>query len=288
MSNLIELTNIREDMGLIASWIFQKSPKTQKYYRRVVVEFFKFYPILNLKSVNVTHVAVFVKLLKTSDSTKNTYKNAISSLFAFACKSGYLTFNPTLALQSIRVPERISSKVLSEEQVQRMIMYSKNKRNELIIKLFYYTGIRIDELAKLTTKSFQKNESGCILIVEGKRKKVRSIHIPDWLAEEFYDWIAELSDGDYLFATRNSSLEQDHISVSQIWRMIKTVARRAKLSVSPSPHWLRHTSATHAIEKGAPIHVVQRSLGHESISTTGKYLDIRPKESVGDYLKKPI
>ncbi len=99
-------------------------------------------------------------------------------LFTFACKSGYLTFNPTLALQSIRVPERISSKVLSEEQVQRMILYSKNKRNELIIKLFYYTGIRIDELAKLTTKSFQKNESGCILIVEGKRKKVRSIHIP--------------------------------------------------------------------------------------------------------------
>jgi hypothetical protein len=50
MSNLIELTNIREDMGLIASWIFQKSPKTQKYYRRVVVDFFKFYPNLNLKN----------------------------------------------------------------------------------------------------------------------------------------------------------------------------------------------------------------------------------------------
>ena len=113
MSNLIELTNIREDMGLIASWIFQKSPKTQKYYRRVVVDFFKFYPNLNLRTVNVTHVAVFIKLLKTSDSTKNTYKNAISSLFAFSCKSGYLTFNPTLALQSIRVPERISSKVFS-------------------------------------------------------------------------------------------------------------------------------------------------------------------------------
>lgn len=287
MSNLIEVKNIREDVGIISSWIFQKSPKTQRYYRRVVVSFFTFYPNLNLKTVNVTHIALYIKILNVADSTKNTYKNAVSSLFTFACKSGYMTFNPTLALQSIRVPERISSKVLSEVQVKRMILYSKTKRNELMIKLFYYTGIRIDELAKLTTRSFQKNESGCILVVEGKRRKVRSIHIPDWLAEEFYSWINDLSEEDFLFTSVLSGETKTHISVSQIWRTIKMISKRAGLSVSPSPHWLRHTSATHAIEKGAPIHVVQRSLGHESISTTGKYLDIRPKESVGDYLAKP-
>jgi len=130
------------------------------------------------------------------------------------------------------------------------------------------------------------------MLVIGKGRKVRSVHIPEHLKEDILDYVIELSSQDYLFTNDRrvdfglNDFTRNKLNNSQIFRIVKAAAKKANLDVEPSPHWLRHTSATHAIEAGAPVHVVQRSLGHESISTTGRYLEIRPKESVGDYLKK--
>lgn len=289
------------DQAIIASWLLQKGPKTQIYYARVIHSFFYFFPQLTLGTTQITHLVLFIKTYKDfSDSTRNTYKNALSSLFGFAFKTGHIEKNPATALENIKTPERIYSKVLSFEQVQQMILKEDNPRNALIIKMFYYTGIRVDELCRLRKKSFQvtlqENTSGLVMLVEGKGRKVRSVHIPPFFADEVKDYLFSLNSEEYLFKNqRRLDFNLDRYGIdeglnkpldpSQIFRIVKQAAKKAGLSVSPSPHWLRHTSATHAIESGAPIHVVQRSLGHESISTTGKYLDIRPKESVGNYLK---
>lgn len=282
-----------EDMALVASWVYQKGSKTQIYYKRVVKEFYEFYPHLNLKTTQITHLVLFLKTYKNfSDSTRNTYKNALRSLFSFTMKTGYLEKNPSLALENLRVPDRLSSKVLSREQIERMIGLEKNQRNQLILKILYFTGIRVDELTQLKTNSFQSSTQGLIMLVVGKGRKVRSIHIPDHLESDILDYIVNLTAEDYLFTNARridfgiDDFTRSRLHHSQIFRIVKAAAQTAGLNVKPSPHWLRHTSATHAIEAGAPVHVVQRSLGHESISTTGKYLEIRPKESVGDYLKK--
>ena len=130
------------------------------------------------------------------------------------------------------------------------------------------------------------------MLVIGKGRKVRSIHIPPHLKNDVLDYIIDLNTQDFLFTNDRrvdfgiGDFTRTRLNHSQIFRIVKASAASAGLDVKPSPHWLRHTSATHAIEAGAPVHVVQRSLGHESISTTGRYLDIRPKESVGDYLQK--
>lgn len=282
-----------EDIALIASWVYQKGPKTQIYYKRVVKEFYEFYPHLSLKTTQITHLVLFLKSYKQfSDSTRNTYKNALRSLFSFAMKTGYLDKNPSLALENLRVPDRLHSKVLSREQVERMIFIEKNPRNKLILKILYFTGIRVDELTQLKVNSFQNSEAGMVMLVIGKGRKVRSIHIPDHLKSEILDYMISLTSEDYLFTNDRradfgiNDFTRTKLNHSQIFRIVKTAAKNAGLDVQPSPHWLRHTSATHAIEAGAPVHVVQRSLGHESISTTGRYLEIRPKESVGDYLQK--
>jgi integrase/recombinase XerD len=275
-----------EDIAVLASWLYQKGQKTQRYYKRIVREFFNYYQGLTLKTTEVTHLALFLKTYGiNSDATRNTYKNALSSLFSFATKTGYLQRNPALALESIKTPDKIYSKVLSKAQVEQMIRKEQSLRNRMILKILYYTGIRVDEISKLRKTSFQKTENGVIMMVEGKGRKVRSIHLPQHLAVDIQEYSLNLP-SDYLFTTQKNCFEVfQPLSNSQIFRIVKFSAKTAKLSVAPSPHWLRHTSATHAIEAGAPIHVVQRSLGHESISTTGKYLDLRPKESVGDYLK---
>lgn len=298
MFNLILQKNVSlfrhsEDMALIAAWVYQKGPKTQIYYKRVVKEFYEFYPQLTLKTTQITHLVLFLKTYKQfSDSTRNTYKNALRSLFSFALKTGYLERNPALALESLKVSDRFHSKVLSREQIERLIQCEKNQRNQLILKILYFTGIRVDELTQLKTNSFQQSTQGLIMLVVGKGRKLRSVHIPDHFKENILDYIINLNPEDYLFTNDRrvdfgiGDFQRSRLNHSQIFRIVKSAAANAGLDVKPSPHWLRHTSATHAIEAGAPVHVVQRSLGHESISTTGRYLEIRPKESVGDYLKK--
>ncbi len=281
-----------DDMNMIASWVYQKGEKTQIYYKRIVRNFFGFYPELSLKTTQITHLVLFLKTYKSfSDSTRNTYKNALCSLFSFATKTGYLEKNPALALENLKTPDKLFSKVLSRPQIERLILIEKNLRNKLILKILYFTGIRVDELSHLKANSFQNTESGWIMIVIGKGRKVRSIRLPDHLSIEISNYIVGIDSVDCLFTNDRridfgiNDFSRTPLSNSQIFRIVKTAAKNAGLDIQPSPHWLRHTSATHAIENGAPIHVVQRSLGHESISTTGRYLEIRPKESVGDYIK---
>ena len=256
MNELLIIKN-NEDIAVVGSWLYQKGIKTQRYYRRIVREFFNYYPGLNLKTTQVTHLALFLKTYGiNSASTRNTYKNALSSLFSFATKTGFIERNPALALENIKTPDQLYSKVLSREQVQQMLLKEPAARNRLILKILYFTGVRVEEISKLTTRSFQQTENGVVMIVEGKGRKVRSIHMPAHLVSEIHQYLPNLPSV-FLFTTeRNAFGIYKPLSTSQIFRIVKRAARQAKLSVEPSPHWLRHTSATHAIEGGAPIHVV--------------------------------
>ena len=74
------------------------------------------------------------------------------------------------------------------------------------------------------------------------------------------------------------------LSRQQAWQIVKTAAARAGLPENLSPHWLRHAHASHAMDRGAPIALVQATLGHASVQTTGRYLHARPEESSGRYL----
>jgi integrase len=71
---------------------------------------------------------------------------------------------------------------------------------------------------------------------------------------------------------------------SQVHRIVRAAAKRAGLDGDVSPHWLRHAHASHALDRGAPLHLVQATLGHSNVATTGLYLHARPSESSGRYL----
>ncbi|MBV8589619.1 MAG: tyrosine-type recombinase/integrase [Acetobacteraceae bacterium] len=71
---------------------------------------------------------------------------------------------------------------------------------------------------------------------------------------------------------------------SQVHRIVKAAAARAGLPAAVSAHWLRHAHASHALDRGAPIHLVQATLGHSSVATTGRYLHARPNDSSSRYL----
>lgn len=75
-----------------------------------------------------------------------------------------------------------------------------------------------------------------------------------------------------------------HLDASQVHRTVRTAARRAGIEGNVSPHWFRHAHASHALDRGCPIHLVQATLGHASVATTGKYTHARPNESSSKYL----
>ncbi len=75
-----------------------------------------------------------------------------------------------------------------------------------------------------------------------------------------------------------------HLDVSQIRRIVYAARERAGLEQKASPHWMRHAHASHALDRGAPIHLVQSTLGHSSVSTTGRYLHAKPSDSSSFYL----
>ena len=80
------------------------------------------------------------------------------------------------------------------------------------------------------------------------------------------------------------SRKRGHLDESQVWRIVTGAADRAGISKDVSCHCFRHAHASHALDRGCPIHLVQATLGHSSVATTGKYLHARPTDSSGNYL----
>lgn len=286
-----DLVNQHPDHLTVATWLMQKAPKTQKYYKRIVSELFAFLSNRPLADMKAEELILFLNIKCKSKSTKAVYKDVLGSLFSFAVKTGHLQKNIVTAIDRIKPENRLYTKVLSREQIEQMIFKELDLRNKLIIELLYMTGIRVEELSKLKLDSFREIKSGSDLkvtmLVEGKGKKFRTLNVPPTTYAKLKSYWEEhnLFPEEYCFISRkkNDGFSKG-LTTTQIFRIIKAAAKKAGLSCAPSPHWIRHTSATHAIENGAPIHVVQVSLGHESIKTTGKYLDIRPEKSISSFL----
>lgn len=297
MSNITQLNQYpikydHPDRLTIGTWLLQVAPKTQKYYRRIAGELFLFLNDRPLGQMKTEELVLFLNVKCKSDSTKNVYRDVLGSLFSYAVKTGHLTKNPAVVISRSKVEERLYSKVLSREQIEQMIFKETSSRNKLILELIYMTGIRVDELTKLRVNSFREVKSAgdlkVTVLVEGKGKKFRTLNVPEATYEKLkHYWEEEniFPEEPCFISRKKSDGLTKPLSTVQVWRIVKAAARNANLSCAPSTHWLRHTSATHAIENGAPIHVVKASLGHNSINTTGKYLDIRPDKSIGAYLK---
>src|SRR2546428_5463414 len=77
----------------------------------------------------------------------------------------------------------------------------------------------------------------------------------------------------------SSRKQHGHLDRSQVLRIVQTAAKRAGVVGKVSPHWMRHAHASHTLDRGAPLHLVQATLGHSSVATTGRYLHARPTEA---------
>ena len=268
--------NVTSNDQLINMWVFGKAGSTVSAYRRVASSFLRFVgkPV---QWVVLPDLQAWCESLgdRIKATTKKTYISIIKSFLAFGHKIGVLQFNVGAVVASPKSKDTLSQRILTVDQVRAIIDGEASDRNRLILETLYYCGLRVSELAGLTWNDLNDG----ILTVFGKGGKTRSIRVPESLSAKL-----ESLRGDAIapiFQSRKGGTALDRKSLT---RIVKGSGKRAGLGDKVSAHWLRHCHASHSLDNGAPISLVQTTLGHSSVATTSKYLHARPNQSSSLFL----
>ena len=277
-----EIVNQADTDGqVVALWLHGRSKHTQRAYLAKAERFLTF-AMKPLARVSLGDVQAFAdSLTGLAQSSKAQTLAAIKSLLAFAHKIGYIPFNVGVALQLPKAKNTLAERILQESEVHSMIALEPSRRNRLILKTLYYGGFRVSELCGLRWRDLQARGEEGQMTVFGKGEKTRAVLLPASLWSELQEFRCGADEDDPVFRSRFKGHELDQ---SQVLRIVRAASRRAGTDKNVSPHWLRHAHASHSLDRGAPIHLVQATLGHASVATTGRYLHARPTESSGKYL----
>ena len=272
------------DQELMKIWLHGKSQHTQRYYKTDTVRFFKFVK-KPLRQIILTDLQNFSDSLDSEDLTdgsKRRILSSVKSLISFAHKLGYLPFDISRPLILPTPKDTLAERILSENEVKRIISSENHPRNNLILKTLFITGIRVSELCSLKRKDLKERTDGGQMTIYGKGSKTRVVLIPEPLWSDLMEHGNGCSDESAVFRGRKNSKQLHHTT---ILRIVRKAAQKAGVNKPVSPHWMRHVNSSLAIENKAPLHVVQASLGHSSIQTTSRYLHVKPDDCSSKYLE---
>jgi integrase/recombinase XerD len=279
---VVRISQADTDDQLIRLWLHGRSVHTQRAYSRDIRQFIQFTK-KDLRHTTLEDLQAYAddlvgKGLKTTSQQR--ILASIKSLIAYAHKIGYLPFDTGKPLKIPKSMDHLAERILSEQDIHQMIACENHPRNKLMLRVLYATGIRVSELCRIQGKDSQPREKGGQISIYGKGGKTNTILIPENLWNDLVIFRANTMDDSPLFTSRKGR----HFNPSQVWRIVRKAARKAGIEKDVSPHWYRHAHASHALQRGASIALVQRTLAHSSVNTTGRYLHVRPEESSSQYL----
>ena len=275
-------TQADSDRDLIALWVARSaSPHTRRNYARQAA---RFLAVVNrpLATVRLGDVQAYLDSLQAAaPATRANATAALKSLFSFAQEIGYLRFNLGKVLKAPPVKNTLAERILGEADTLLMIRLEPNARNRALLTLLYGAGLRISEVTGLRGRDLATRDGAGQVTVYGKGGKTRVVLLSANTWTLLADLRGEAAPDAPVFRSRKGGGPLDE---SAVHRVVKAAAERAGLSAEVSAHWLRHAHASHSLDRGAPIHLVQVTLGHASVATTGCYLHARPTDSSARYL----
>jgi len=210
--------------------------------------------------------------------------SSVRSFFKFLVRDGYLKTNPTDAISSPKL-EKSLPKFLTEEDVTRLIEAPavdtlKGLRDRAILETLYSTGMRISELVSL--KEDNIDFIGGTLKVYGKGKKERMLPVGDRALRAIRTYLKEQNvKSETVFLNKNKK----SLGARGIRKMLDGYIHQISLSNHISPHTLRHSFATHLLNRGADLRSVQELLGHANLSTTQIYTHLTTEKLKSVYEK---
>lgn len=206
--------------------------------------------------------------------------SGIRSFYEYLVLDGYIDANPTLLLESPKIGYKLPE-VLSIKEIDAILAVidlgaKEGQRNRAIIETLYSCGLRVSEACNLKISDLYLNEG--FIKVEGKGGKQRLVPISERAIDEIKSYMQdraaiEIKPGyeDFLFVSARFKKSLSRITMFHI---IKELAEMAGIKKNISPHTFRHSFATHLLEGGANLRVIQSMLGHEDIGTTEIYTHI--------------
>jgi integrase/recombinase XerD len=270
------------DQQLIDLWLHGRSRHTQRAYRADAVRFLEA-TSKALHRITLGDLQQYAsQLMESGLQMSSVYRSmsAVKSLFAFGHRLGYLPFDVARPLRLPALRDCLAERILDETDVLRMIVLKQMPRNRAILLTLYAGGFRVAELCSLKWSDLQNRDQAGQITVFGKGGKTRTVLMPMTVWNTLMSLRGDAREDAPVFRSRKGG----HLDESQVWRIVRKAAKRAGIEKEVSCHWLRHAHASHALDRGAPIHLVQATLGHSSVATTGRYLHARPTESSSSYL----
>jgi integrase/recombinase XerD len=257
------LSAYRRDLFLLAQWLYKESG-------------------VDLYSVREKDLTAYIAHRRADKATSaNRRLTVFKRFYRHALRINLIKSDPCIGLraakQAIRFP-----KTLSEEQVTALlnapdIETPLGLRDRTMLELMYASGLRVSEIVSLKTVALGLNE-GVVRVVNGKGGKERLVpfggEAGQWLRRYLSEARTPLLEGkttDAVFVGRHTGVG---LTRQAFWALIKRYATIANIPVALSPHTLRHAFATHLLNHGADLRVVQLLLGHADISTTQIYTHV--------------
>jgi len=284
------MVNNLELNGLIANYLnfaaIEKglAKNTISAYR---LDLYKFANYLNLEGIPITKVNIecmdnfLASLRKSGDSSESSNARVVvtvRNLFKFY-SSGNKSVNPLQNYSPPAIPKRLP-KALKLDEIVQLIEASKLGENEIalrdtaLIEIIYATGARISEITNLSLGEISQISETMTLKLLGKGSKERIVPVGNYARASLENYltrsrpvIGKKSRSTKVFLNSRGNA----LSRQSAWAIIASAAERAGIAVSVTPHSLRHSFATHLLDGGADIRVVQELLGHSSVTTTQIY-----------------
>ena len=274
------------------------SPQTIKSYQSDVEKFFAFllHEDINMDEVDIVIIRNFLTEELNANVSKRSCKRRLSSLklfYKYCLKKGFVTTNP---FEFVLYPktDKKYPRFLYEEQIQEILKLNKERedplvlRDQAILEVLYYCGLRASELVNIEIQDLQLKKR--FVRILGKGNKERIVPFTKECAETVEKYFNELrpvllrknmepttavflNNTGHKLTTRGLEYILDHIE------------EKIGMFVGLHPHILRHSFATHLLENGADIRVIQELLGHESINATQVYTHVTEEAMKDTYNK---
>ena len=268
------------------------SPQTWISYLEDLQAFFNYYndkkDTADLLETDLYEFLKFELSLGKSVSTALRRLSSTRSFYLFLKKEGHYTGNIP-DIETPKKPKHLPN-CLSEEEIDRLLeapdMESPSGiRDRAMLETMYASGLRVSELLNL--KKGQVNLSKGIITVFGKGAKERKVPIADYAIDFIKKYISEVRNksehkgSEYLFLNRSG----EPLSRIYFFKQVRKYAELAGIDMTISPHTLRHSFATHLLNHGAQLRMVQGMLGHTNIATTQIYTHVSSEKLKSDYDK---
>ena len=242
----------------------------------------KYEKIEFISEVTETHLNKYILSLKRKDMAKKSIQRkitAIKSFHKFVLDEGLSIDNPSKLISNVKLDKKIPE-VLTVDEVAKMIDSIDTSdpigiRNKAILEVLYGSGLRVSELTGLKLINIHMNAK--YISVIGKGDKERIVPMGDEEIVALRNYIENARP--ILSKNKNSNIlflnyQSNELSRQSVFKLIKETALKNNIQKSISPHTLRHSCATHLLQNGVDLRIVQEFLGHEDISTTEIYTHI--------------